>query len=191
MTRTGHRHVLLLGLAAAVILISQVARAQDVDPALVEFSSRVWQYVDLHRRLEGPLPPLAVSRDPAVVRNAMDALARALRVARPGVAQGNIFTPRVAFLFRERIAMSVDPWLLAQMIEENEEDMPRHLPALGVNSSFPKGVPFGFVPPSLLRALPPLPEELQYRFVRRTLVLWDHHANLIVDFLPGALAPTT
>jgi len=36
-------------------------------------------------------------------------------------------------------------------------------------------------------ALPRLPPELQYRIAGRSLVLWDHHANLIVDFLPRAL----
>jgi hypothetical protein len=77
------------------------------------------------------------------------------------------------------------------MIEENEEGMPRDIPVLEVNASFPEGLPFGFVSPRVLRSPPPLPEELQYRFVRRTLVLWDHHANLIVDFLPAAFAPTT
>jgi len=56
---------------------------------------------------------------------------------------------------------------------------------------WPEGVPFDFVPPQLLRSLPALPPELQYRIIGRSLVLWDHHANLIVDFLPGAFASTT
>jgi hypothetical protein len=56
---------------------------------------------------------------------------------------------------------------------------------------WPEEVPFDYVPPSLLRALPTLPQELQYRIIGRSLVLWDHHANLIVDFLPGAFAPST
>jgi hypothetical protein len=42
------------------------------------------------------------------------------------------------------------------------------------------------VPPQLLQVLPPLPPELQYRIIGRSLVLWDHHANLVVDYLPGA-----
>ena len=43
----------------------------------------------------------------------------------------------------------------------------------------------------ILQSLPPLPEELQYRIIGQSLVLWDCHANLIVDFLPGAFVPTT
>jgi hypothetical protein len=38
----------------------------------------------------------------------------------------------------------------------------------------------------MLAVLPPLPAELQYRIVGRSLVLWDFHADLIVDIMPGA-----
>ena len=54
------------------------------------------------------------------------------------------------------------------------------------NMTWPEGVPFNYVPPQLIAALPPLPPELQYRIIGCSLVSWDHHANLIVDFLPGA-----
>jgi hypothetical protein len=42
-----------------------------------------------------------------------------------------------------------------------------------------------------MAALPPLPPELQYRFVGRDLILWDIHSGLIVDFLPDAIRETT
>lgn len=57
--------------------------------------------------------------------------------------------------------------------------------------TWPEPVPFGFVPPQLLAVLPRLPDELQYRILGSALVLWDHHANLIVDFLPDAFAALT
>jgi hypothetical protein len=47
------------------------------------------------------------------------------------------------------------------------------------------------MPPCLLAALPPLPEELGYRFLAGDLVLVDLHARLIVDFIPRALRGTT
>jgi hypothetical protein len=46
------------------------------------------------------------------------------------------------------------------------------------------------IPPSVLCSLPALPEELQFRFWDRSLLLWDYHANLIVDILPNALPST-
>jgi hypothetical protein len=45
------------------------------------------------------------------------------------------------------------------------------------------------VPSCVLNALPDLPEELEYRFARRTLVLVDTHADLVVDIMLGALPP--
>ena len=41
--------------------------------------------------------------------------------------------------------------------------------------------------PALLAALPALPEELQFRFVGRDLVLVDVHADLVLDILKDAL----
>ena len=37
------------------------------------------------------------------------------------------------------------------------------------------------VPPNILAALPKLPEDLEYRFVNKHMILLDVHANLIVD----------
>jgi hypothetical protein len=39
----------------------------------------------------------------------------------------------------------------------------------------------------LVAALPPLPVELEYRFLERTLVLVDRHADLVVDVIEDAL----
>jgi hypothetical protein len=64
-------------------------------------------------------------------------------------------------------------------------------PALYVNMPWPEDVTFEFVPPQLLQTLPGVPAELQYRIIGRDLVLWDHHADLIVDFLPGAFVNET
>lgn len=41
--------------------------------------------------------------------------------------------------------------------------------------------------PALLKALPPLPRELEYRLVGNQLVLIDLHADLVVDTLDHAL----
>ena len=43
------------------------------------------------------------------------------------------------------------------------------------------------MPPSILLNLPALPHELDYRIVGRTLVLRDVGANLMVDYIPGAI----
>jgi hypothetical protein len=59
-----------------------------------------------------------------------------------------------------------------------------------VNERWPATV-FAMMPPDVLNALPALPEELEYRFVHRDLVLYDAHADLIVDIVSDAIPPIT
>ena len=51
--------------------------------------------------------------------------------------------------------------------------------------------PFSSVPPSLLLKLPPLPEEVRYRFVGRSLILRDTEANVILDYIPDGVPDRT
>lgn len=158
--------------------------------ATAVFQKRVNDYVTMHRVLEGPLPTLEVSNDMSKVQAAMHALAVRIQAARKDARQGDIFTEAVAPMFRRRIASclvraEIEAMLADQRYGEEGQPLPR------VNAVWPVRVPFDIVPPQLLAALPRLPVELQYRIIGRALVLWDHHANLIVDILPGALAPET
>jgi hypothetical protein len=56
-----------------------------------------------------------------------------------------------------------------------------------VNQRYPDSLPFTTVPPTLLRKLPSLPDEVAYRILGSTLLLADRNANLIVDFIPNAI----
>jgi hypothetical protein len=56
-----------------------------------------------------------------------------------------------------------------------------------VNAKYPDAAPLPTVPPNLLAALPKLPEDLEYRFINRDLILLDVHANVIVDFMLNAI----
>ena len=60
-----------------------------------------------------------------------------------------------------------------------------------VNGDYPAAASLSSMPPCLLAALPPLPEELEYRFLGGDLILVDLHARLMVDFIPRALRETT
>jgi hypothetical protein len=167
---------------------------QDV-VATQTFQQRVEHYVLLHRLLEGPLPPVTVARDLTPVRNAMRALQMRIQRARLDTRQGDIITPEVARMFRRDIAACLTraEWavIFAEMSQDEQGQRVPPPPALHVNMQWPDEVPFDFVPPQLLKVLPPLPPELQYRIIGRTLVLWDHHADLIIDFLPGAFVNET
>ena len=56
-----------------------------------------------------------------------------------------------------------------------------------INTDYPTALPLATVPPGLLLKLPTLPDELEYRFLGRHLILRDIKANLIVDFIPDAV----
>jgi hypothetical protein len=126
--------------------------------ALGDFNLRVNQYVRLHRRLERALPPEQMFDDPEDMFAAAEALRSAILDARPNARPGSVFTPAVADIFVRRLTAVI----------------PRNgvTPALW---------------PILIDALPPLPDELQYRFEDRDLVLLDVHADLVVDVLRNAL----
>ena len=74
--------------------------------------------------------------------------------------------------------------LRAEIIDENTRPGP-----LRVNGSYPSDVPLSTVPPRMLEALPRLPEELEYRFVDRQLILFDNHAQIIVDYMTKRPVP--
>ena len=175
---------------SAVPLLQEIVATQA-------FEERVIQYVNLHRVLEGPLPQLWVTRDMGHLQMSVRGLALRIRTARANAHQGDLLRPDVARVFQHRIATCLPAAEWAAILADNaaeaedEEGMPAAPPALHVNMVWPEEVPFGFVPPQMLAALPRLPVELQYRIIGTALVLWDHHANLIVDFMPDAFAVLT
>jgi hypothetical protein len=157
------------------------ARDERSDPRR-ELAERVREYVALERRLEADLPPLAPNADAAAMEKRRAALSAKLRAARP---DARVFTPRVAAALREDLAP-----VLAGPDGENvrgaildENPAGARVEPLG---PYPDGAPLSTVPASVLAALPPIPEDVEYRFVGRRLILRDVHANLVVDVLPDA-----
>jgi hypothetical protein len=155
--------------------------------ALTRFHKGVEEYVALHRRLEGPLPVPAVSSDVARIREASDALALAIRGARARARQGDIFTPEVTSLFQGVIRRALEGRNPSEVVAAINEEVPAGAPPRpALHSRYPVGAS-SYVPCELLTVLPQLPPELQYRFVDRTLLLLDTHADLVVDLMPEAI----
>ena len=156
------------------------------DDSAQRFQRAVNAYVDLHRRAERSLPPLQPTDDWEQISRALDARAAAIRAARPTATQGDLFDRQIADVLRGRIrAVLMQRGDGAGELEADEE-VPAGTPRPVVNGRFPwaRGA---MMPPDILLALPPLPEELQYRLVDRDLVLIDMHADVVVDILPAAL----
>jgi hypothetical protein len=56
-----------------------------------------------------------------------------------------------------------------------------------INMRYPVGQPLVTFPPNLLKQLHQLPEDLEYRFVGRDLILRDVKSNTIVDVIRHAI----
>jgi hypothetical protein len=68
-----------------------------------------------------------------------------------------------------------------------EDENPGEAVKLVVNGRYPDTIPLSTMSPQIIKALPPLPEELEYRFIQDALILLDVHAHIIVDYLSAAV----
>ena len=157
-------------------------RVQVCGYIVADFSARVWSYSELRSKLEQGLPPLTVTDDPAEIRSAVHALAQRIRVAREGAQEGEIFTPTISVEFRKVLLseMNVNTW--AAIMDDNPGEFSNQ-----INGTYPEERPLSTVPPNVLAVLPRLPDDVQYRFVGRHLILLDTRASVILDRIPDAI----
>ena len=155
---------------------------------LQDFDQRVNQYVKVHRRLERDLPPEHLFGDFEHMPIAVESLHRAMIDARPNARAGTFFTPGVAELLTTRLALAITAAGLtpAEAMIAMNLGYRQRIPEIQAGDRIPPGRHVR-VWPALLATLPPLPDELEYRFVGWDLVLVDVHADLILDILRDAL----
>jgi hypothetical protein len=158
--------------------------------AVEAFTEAADAFADLHRIFDRGLPPEWMDTDPAQAAIAAAELAAMLRDARPNARPGDFFKPVVAGVIRFRLANAVreDEFGLAAIAAgDDEEDSDRvEWPRPAVNRQLPWGVT-GIRWLGAAYTLPALPQELEYRFVGRDLLLLDIRANLVLDILDKAL----
>ena len=155
---------------------------------LADFKNRIDKYMELHNRLAKESPPLKETKDAARIKASQDTLAEKSRVARAEARQGDIFTPETRQLLRRLMS----PETKGTAGKENKAAMKEEQGelkgvVLKVNARYPDDAPLMTVAPDILAALPKLPEDLEYRFVLKNMILLDTHANVIVDFIPNAI----
>ena len=150
--------------------------------AIAELNTRIKEYVAMHQRLEATLPPLPKETNPKVIDTHERALEKLIRTERKNARPGDIITPAARRALRQRFARvfsgASGQQFKATILDENPGRI-----ALTVNSRYPDEVPVSTVPPQVLSALPPLPDELEYRFIGERLILLDIHAHTIADFM--------
>jgi hypothetical protein len=113
-------------------------------------------------------------------------LAVAIQRARPVARQGDFFNEDAKRVFVARIADALRNLDFAAITGENDPEE-KSRATLKTYARFPEAGPLATMPPSVLQALPQLPDWLEYRFVGRDLILRDSHARLILDFIPNAV----
>lgn len=153
---------------------------------IAEFMKRVNAYVAIHQEAEKAAPKLPQEATPQQIDQTQRGLATRIQAARAGTKRGEIFTPEMtAFIKRvlNRVFSGPDgTQLRSSIMDENVQYL-----ALKANQRYPDSIPRTTMPPDILKALPELPEEMEYRFVGNQMILLDQHAHLIPDFIPDAL----
>jgi hypothetical protein len=175
--------VLLLTISQTPPLAAEQAR----EPSLQDFERRLVDYLNLRRALSDRLMPLAPTADARELASRQADLAAALRAARAAAKPGDLVPPAVA------------TWIHALILEDfmkrsaaDERATFTEVPAAArpaINRTYPSNAALPTVPPLLLLRLPRLPDNLQYRFYGRHLVLLDGDVQIIVDYIANVLPP--
>ena len=163
-----------------------VFRAEVWGDTVTDFTNRVSAYSELRRQLESRFPAVTVTDDVGQLRRGRRSLAQAIRDARPGAVQGEFFTAATSAQFQLVLARIMDARMWAVIMDENPG-------AFGhdIDGTYPDGKTFSTMPGLILAELPELPDDIQFRFVGRHLILYDVRANTIIDRMPNAIRCTT
>lgn len=174
-----------LALMAGHAATAQEPAVNEYGAAVKAFRDRLDAYLELHKKAASTVPPLKETDDPSKLASRAQAIGEAVRQARAGAQAGDVFGKELAPRIRRVIRKD---W--ASRAAADRKGLLEEIPAgsvAEVNASYPSAKPLGTFPASLLSELPPLPEEIEYRFVGRHLILRDVKANIIVDVLTNVL----
>lgn len=177
----------LLALALATGVVKAQRQVNPDAQVLADLNNRVKAYLALRDKVDGDAPPLKQTSDPAKIQAAQKTLAALIQDARATAKPGDIFAPEIEKKIRALLRPELKGTEGAQAKKELLEEKPAVF--LKVNAEYPPAEPLGAVPATVLQALPALPKDegLEYRFVRKHMILLDTRANLIVDFLLNAI----
>jgi hypothetical protein len=161
-------------------------RLQVFGDIIMDFTTRVRSYADLRSRLEEGLPARTVTDKPSEIRSAARALAKRIRVARARAKPGDLFTPTITVEFRKALRLAINADTFAAIMDENPGRVSTH-----INDIYPQGKPLSTVPPGILSVLPRLPDDVEYVFLGRYLILLDTRASIVLDRIPDAIPRAT
>ena len=184
----------VLGMSVALVATRDEIRLPSQVPAadaagFKEFSDGVTAYLKLQRTIESRLPSLKTTDLPEMIAAHQLALARKIREARPHAKVGDLFTPGASDAFRHASHTALDGPPGANSRDYMQPGAADVSMRLSVNGTYPDIGSITPLPPALLAAFPPLPVDVAYRVVGRTLILVDLKSRLVVDFSRLILSP--
>ena len=161
-------------------------RTENEDRIIADFKVRLGKYESVSSTLRGEVFPPGQETKAEEIHKRQKELAARIVAALPGWQQGNIFAPEIAALVKRRLTEAMRGTDGANNRAAIFDDAP---PAqkIVVMTEYPSGAPVATVPAEILKLLPVLPKELEYRFVGRDLILLDVSAYLMVDVIPEAI----
>ncbi len=163
-----------------------VASETDDSAAKAAFEAAVNSYVTQRREIEAGMPTLSTEATAEQLAAHKSALFKNIATQRKAAKRGEIFTPSAVAMIARIIKANYSDAELANIKAENAEADTKGL-KLVVNAAYPEGREKVEMPPRMLLALPELPEELNYHFIGRDLILLDKESGLIIDFMTNAL----
>jgi hypothetical protein len=171
---------MLVTIIAAVLLSCSPAPEQIPTPKPVKaFQARLKEYVAFRNRVEDTVPQLTETSDPKKIADRERALGEALIKSRPNAKPGEFYIKEYVPYLEQLIKADFAKRTLAER-KALVVELPKGL-TVGVNQIYPTTLPLATFPPLLLKVLPELPPELEYRIVFRDLILRDVEGNYVVD----------
>ena len=174
-------------LIPAIVLAAAAAQA-PANPqavALDDFTRRCQAYLELRASLATKLEPLAPTASAADLTARQQALAAALRTARAQARPGDLIPAAVQEQIRATVKADMqrrEPAAKRAALQE----VPGGAPP-GINAAYPEQAALPTVPPLLLASLPRLPDNLQYRFYGRHVVILDGDVEIVIDYVRDAV----
>jgi hypothetical protein len=164
-------------------LVHQQTSLVSADSTTVtDFDRRVKDFIQLRDTLDRSVTKLPDKASPQQIDTHQRELGTAVAKARSNSRQGDVFIAPMQKYIRGVVRRVIEgpdgPTIKASLMDENPMAV-----KLGVNARYPDTIPMSTMPPDILAALPPLPKDLEYRFVGNRLILLDVQSHLIVDFV--------
>jgi hypothetical protein len=157
--------------------------APPAPAATTAFLERIKAYVAWRNKVEATVPKLTETSDPNKIAARERAFGEALIKARGNAQQGEYFIKEYVPVMQAIIKADFGKRTAAER-KALVVELPKGM-AFGINQIYPTTIPLATFPANLLKALPDLPPELEYRIVYRHLILREVGGNYVVDMVPN------